>query len=96
MSSKKSQAIPKCFIDLKNSVWFTLGSEDETMVCDTLTEHLYTKLLNVTKKKNLKVSKKGNQKSMVQVTHLKISNPYFNTVKKNSSGFLLQYKIQLH
>ena len=35
MSVKKSQAILKCFIDLKNSVWFTLGSEDETMVCDT-------------------------------------------------------------
>ena len=27
---KKIQAILKCFIDLKNSVWFTLGSEDET------------------------------------------------------------------
>ena len=51
MAIKKSQAILKFFIDLKNSVWFTLGSEDETMVCDTLTEHLYTKLLNVTKKK---------------------------------------------
>ena len=35
MSIKKSQAILKCFIDLKNSVWFTLGSEDKTMVCDT-------------------------------------------------------------
>ena len=36
MSIKKSQAILKCFIDLKNSVRrFTLGSEDETMVCDT-------------------------------------------------------------
>ena len=23
------------YIDVKNSVWFTLGSEDETMVCDT-------------------------------------------------------------
>ena len=32
MSIKKSQAILKCFIDLKNSVWFTLGSEDKTMV----------------------------------------------------------------
>ena len=31
MSIKKSQAILKCFIDIKNSVWFTLGSEDETM-----------------------------------------------------------------
>ena len=28
---KKSQAVLKCFIDLKSSVWFTLGSEDETM-----------------------------------------------------------------
>ena len=35
MSIEKSQVIPKCFIDLKNGVWFTLGSEDETMVCDT-------------------------------------------------------------
>ena len=34
MSIKKSQAILKCFIDLKSSVWFTLGSEDETMYCD--------------------------------------------------------------
>ena len=35
MSIKKSQAILKCFIDLKYSVKFTLGSEDETMFCDT-------------------------------------------------------------
>ena len=35
MSIKKSQAILKCFIDLKYGVWFTLGSEDETMFCDT-------------------------------------------------------------
>ena len=35
MSIKKSQAIQKYVIDLKNSVWFTLGSEDETMFCDT-------------------------------------------------------------
>ena len=35
MSIQKSQAILKCFIDLKSSVWFTLGSEDETMFCDT-------------------------------------------------------------
>ena len=35
MSIKKSQAILKCCIDLKNSVWFTLGSENETF-CDTL------------------------------------------------------------
>ena len=32
MSIKKSQAILKCFINLKSSVWFTLGSEDETFV----------------------------------------------------------------
>ena len=35
MSIKKSQAILKCFIDLKYSDWFTLGSEDETMFCDS-------------------------------------------------------------
>ena len=35
MSIKKSQAILKCFVDLKFSVWFTLGSENETMFCDT-------------------------------------------------------------
>ena len=35
MSIKKSQAIVKCFIDLESRVWFTLGSEDETMFCDT-------------------------------------------------------------
>ena len=35
MSSKESQAILKRFIDLKFSVWFTLGSEKETMFCDT-------------------------------------------------------------
>ena len=35
MSINKSHAILKCFIDLKNNVWFMLGSEDETMVCDT-------------------------------------------------------------
>ena len=36
MSIKKSQAILKCFMPIyrsvKNSVWFTLSSEDETMV----------------------------------------------------------------
>ena len=32
MSIKKSQAILKCFIDIKNDVWFTLGSEGKTMV----------------------------------------------------------------
>ena len=35
MSIKKSQAVLKCFIDLKSSVWFSLGSEDKTMVRDT-------------------------------------------------------------
>ena len=35
-SIKKSQEILKHFIDLKFSVWFTLGSENETaMFCDT-------------------------------------------------------------
>ena len=32
---KKRQAILKCFIDLKYIVLFTVGSEDETMFCDT-------------------------------------------------------------
>ena len=32
---KTSQAILKCLIDLKSSVWFTLGLEDETVFCDT-------------------------------------------------------------
>ena len=36
MSIKKSQAILKCFIDLKSSIWFTLGSEDETISFVTL------------------------------------------------------------
>ena len=35
MSIKKSQAILKCFTDLKSSFWFTLGSENETMFNDT-------------------------------------------------------------
>ena len=35
MSIKKSQALLKCFIDLKNSVGFTLGSEEKTTCCDT-------------------------------------------------------------
>ena len=34
MSIKTSQAILKCFIDLKSSAWFTLGSKDETVFCD--------------------------------------------------------------
>ena len=33
---KKTQAILKCFIDLKSSVWFTLGSEDEIISFVTL------------------------------------------------------------
>ena len=36
MRIKKGQAILKCFIDLKSSVWFTLGSEDETISSVTL------------------------------------------------------------
>ena len=35
MSNKKSQAILNCFIDLKSSIWFKLGSENETIFCDT-------------------------------------------------------------
>ena len=35
MSIKKSQAILKYLKDLKSNVWFALGSEDETMFCDT-------------------------------------------------------------
>ena len=54
MSIKTDQAILQCFINLKSSVWFTLGSEDETvfylasesnksMICLTamLTEHYF-------------------------------------------------------
>ena len=32
---KLSHAILKRFIDVKFSVWFTLGSENETMFCDS-------------------------------------------------------------
>ena len=35
MQIKTGQAILKCIIDLKSSVWFTLDSEDETVFCDT-------------------------------------------------------------
>ena len=35
MSIKKSQETLKRFIDLKFGVWLTLGSENETMFCDT-------------------------------------------------------------
>ena len=34
MSIENSQAILKYFIDLKSSVWFALGSEEEAMFCD--------------------------------------------------------------
>ena len=34
MSIKTGQAILKCSIDLKSSVWFMLGSEDKTVFCD--------------------------------------------------------------
>ena len=51
MSIEKSQAILKCFIDLKYSVWFTLSSEDETMF-QTLIE-LFSARLPVTVFKTL-------------------------------------------
>ena len=35
MSIKTSQAILRQFMDLKSSVWSKLGSDDETMFCDT-------------------------------------------------------------
>ena len=35
MPIKKSQTILKRFIDLKFSIWFMLGSENEAMFCDT-------------------------------------------------------------
>ena len=35
MSIKKSQTILKRFIDLTFSVWFTLGSENETVLSET-------------------------------------------------------------
>ena len=41
MSIRKSQAILKRFMDLKFSVWFTLGSENETMFCDTSNSFLF-------------------------------------------------------
>ena len=34
MSIENSQAILKYLIDLKSSVWFALGSEEEAMFCD--------------------------------------------------------------
>ena len=44
MSIKTSQAILKCLIDLKSRVWFTLGSEDETVFCDTFSAWLPVKV----------------------------------------------------
>ena len=35
MLINKSQTILQRFIDLKFSVWFTLGLENETVFCDT-------------------------------------------------------------
>ena len=52
MSIKKSQAILKCFIDLKSSVWFTLGSEDETVFCVTRTFFSLTAAIKVFKTLN--------------------------------------------
>ena len=34
MSIENSQVILKYLIDLKSSVWFALGSEEEAMFCD--------------------------------------------------------------
>ena len=36
MSIKKSQGTLKYVMDLKNSFCFTLGSEDDTIFCDTV------------------------------------------------------------
>ena len=36
MSIKNCQAIQKSYIDRKSNAWFTLGSESDTMVCDTI------------------------------------------------------------
>ena len=41
MSIKKSQTILRRFKDLKFSVWFTLGSENETLFCDTFFSFLF-------------------------------------------------------
>ena len=54
MSIKKSQVILKCFIDLKNSVWFTMGSENETMSSDTLLRTFFLAQLPVKVFKTLK------------------------------------------
>ena len=35
MSIKNCQAIQKSSLDRESNVWFTLGSESESMVCDT-------------------------------------------------------------
>ena len=36
MSINNRQAIQKSFIDRSSNVWLTIGSESETLVCDTL------------------------------------------------------------
>jgi len=35
MSINNRQAIQKSFIDRRSNAWLTLGSESETLVCDT-------------------------------------------------------------
>ena len=47
MSIKTSQAILKCLTDLKYSVWFALGSEEEIMFCGS---SIFS--VNFTKSKN--------------------------------------------
>ena len=70
MSIKTSQAILKCFIDLKSSVWFTLDSEDETVFVTLKTFFSSTAgqgfqntkwpaVLYFTKSKNSSVTKHG-------------------------------------
>jgi len=36
MSINNRQAIQKSFIDRRSNAWLTIGSESETLVCDTL------------------------------------------------------------
>ena len=60
MSIKKSQAILKCFIDLKSSVWFMLGSEDETFVTPELfSARLPVKVFKTINDRQSKVSQKS-------------------------------------
>ena len=47
MSIVNSQAILKSFIDLKSSVWFTLGSEEETMFGDIFSPRLPVKVFKI-------------------------------------------------